>query len=208
MKGALLVGIDAYPGSARLHASVNDAVEMGSLLETNEDGSKNFFVEVKRDVQTRAELRAMIIKLFKADLNTALFYFAGHGCINERGGFFVTPDFKNYDEGISMDEVLNIVNQSKIREKIVIIDCCHAGALGTPVIIGGTVSHLGEGVTILTATRNSESALEEKGHGVFTSLLLSALEGGAADIAGNITPRRCVCLYRPVSGILGAKTFV
>jgi hypothetical protein len=29
--------------------------------------------------------------------------------------------------------------------------------------------------------------MERSGHGLFTSLLLSALEGGAADIAGNIT---------------------
>lgn len=188
MKGSLIVGINEYPGSARLHGCVNDAEAMGLLLETNGDESKNFHVEIKRNVQTRAELRAMIIKLFKADLDTALFYFAGHGCINERGGFFVTPDFKNYDEGISMDEVLNIVNQSKIREKIIIIDCCHAGVLGTPVIVGGTISYLGEGVTILTATRNSESSIEVNGHGVFTSLLLSALNGGAADITGNITP--------------------
>lgn len=188
MKGALLVGINNYPGSAKLYACENDAEALGALLATNGDGRRNFSVEVKKNVQTRGELRSMIIKLFKADLDTVLFYFAGHGCINERGGFFVTPDFKSYDEGISMDEVLNIVNQSKIKEKIVIIDCCHAGALGTPVIVGSSASYLGEGVTILTATRNNESSLEASGHGVFTSLLLSALEGGAADIAGNITP--------------------
>lgn len=188
MKGALVIGIDEYPGSARLFACVNDAVAMGAMLEKNGDGTRNFHVELKKNVQSRAELRAMIIKLFNADLNTCVFYFAGHGCINERGGFFVTPDFKNYDEGISMDEVMNIVNQSRIREKIVIIDCCHSGVLGTPVIIGGAVSQLGEGVTILTATRKSEVSVEVNGHGIFTSLLLSALEGGAADIEGNITP--------------------
>lgn len=188
MKGALLVGINNYPGPARLNAAVNDATVLASLLEKNEDGSKNFFVELKKDVQSRAELRSLIIRLFKSDLNTVLFYFAGHGCINERGGFFVTPDFKSYDEGISMDEVLNIVNQSKIKEKIVIIDCCHAGALGVPVIIGSSVAHLGEGVTIMSATRSSESAMEADGHGLFTSLLISALKGGAADVAGNITP--------------------
>lgn len=188
MRGALLVGIDNYPGAARLHSCVNDAEALGELLETNEDGTRNFSVNVKKDVPTRGDLRAMLINLFEKDLDTALFYFAGHGCINERGGFFVTPDFKSYDEGISMDEVLNIVNQSKIKEKIVVIDCCHAGSLGTPVIIGSTASYLGAGVTILAASRHNESSMEVNGHGVFTSLLLSALEGGASDIAGNISP--------------------
>lgn len=188
MRGALLVGIDNYPGSARLSGSVNDATSLGTLLDVNEDGTQNFSVLLKNNVPTRADLRSMIIRFFASDLHTALFYFSGHGSINERGGFIVTPDFKHYDEGISMDEILNIVNQSKIKDKIVIIDCCHAGALGSPVIVGSTSSYLAEGVTILTAARQSEFAIEMNGHGIFTSLLLSALQGGAADLEGNITP--------------------
>jgi hypothetical protein len=187
MKGALIVGIDNYP-NAPLKGCVNDATAISEMLHANGDGTLNFQVELRLNVATRAKLRAMIIKLFQSDLHTALFYFSGHGCINDRGGFIVTPDFNHYDEGISMDEILNIVNQSRIKDKIVIIDSCHAGALGNPVIIGSTASYLAEGVSILTAARSSEVSIERKGHGVFTSLLLSALQGGAADIAGNVTP--------------------
>lgn len=187
-RGALIVGINDYPGSAKLRGSVNDATALAQLLETHEDGSNNFSVLLRKDVKTRAELRASIIKLFSAQLDTALFYFAGHGCINERGGFIVTPDFRQYDEGIAMDELLILANQSAIREKIIIIDCCHAGAAGTPVIIGNPFSILGNGVTILTATMSHESAVEMNGHGIFTSLLLDALSGGAADLTGNISP--------------------
>lgn len=188
MRGALVVGIDNYSQSNQLGGCVNDATELSQLLDLNGDGTQNFSVVLKTNVSRRAELRAMIIKFFDGDLHTALFYFAGHGAINERGGFIVTPDFEHYDEGISMDEILNIANQSKIKDKIVIIDCCHAGAFGNPIIIGSTASYLSEGVTILTSTRPSELSVELDGHGVFTSLLLSALQGGAADIEGNITP--------------------
>lgn len=192
MRGALVIGIDNYPGAAKLNGCVNDATALSALLKQNDDGTRNFSVVTKNNIQTRSELRAAVIKLFKSQVNTALFYFAGHGCINDRGGFIVTPDFRNYDEGISMDELLNIVNQSPIANKIIIIDCCHSGAFGNPVIIGAKASYLGEGITIITAARQTESALELNGHGVFTKLLIEAMEGGAADIEGKVT---CAGLY-------------
>ena len=188
MKGALLVGINNYPGSAKLDGCVNDATELSNILECNGDGSKNFHINLQHNVSSRASLRAMVSKLFQSDLHTALFYFSGHGCVTERGGFIVTPDFTNYDEGISMDELLNIVNRSSIKDKIIIIDCCHAGAFGNPVAGGGNTCLIAEGVTIMTATRQTEQAIEVNGHGIFTYLLLEALKGGAADITGTITP--------------------
>lgn len=47
---------------------------------------------------------------------------------------------------------------------------------------------ISEGVTILTASRSSETSMEVNGHGLFTSLLIEALIGGAADITGHVTP--------------------
>jgi hypothetical protein len=187
MKGALVVGIDSYPGAGQLHGCVNDAVELASVLSSHEDGSRNFQVELQKNVLTKASLRAMISRLFQADLHTAVFSFSGHGSINERGGFIITPDTRKYDEGIAMDELLAIVNQSPIKDKIIILDCCHAGAMGTPVITGNAAAHIGEGVVILAAARSAEGAMEVNGQGVFTNLLLAALRGGAADITGRIT---------------------
>ena len=73
-----------------------------------------------------------------------------------------------------MDEILTMASWSKVRNKIIILDCCHSGKFGAPDILAGA-SHLMEGITILTATRSSEEALEINGHGVFTNLLLEAL---------------------------------
>lgn len=186
MRGALIVGIDDYP-EYKLKGCKNDATSLSELLKRNEDGTKNFSVILETEIQSRHKLRGAIIKLFKTELETALFYFAGHGCLNERGGFLLTPDTKIYDEGIPMDDVLNIVNQSKIKNKIVIIDCCHAGSMGEPVIIGAKATYLSEGVVIITACRRNELAMEKNGSGIFTSLLLDALNGGAADIGGSVT---------------------
>ena len=43
------------------------------------------------------------------------------------------------------------------------------------------------GVSILTACREDEVAMEAGGHGLFTELLCTALNGGASDYCGNIT---------------------
>ena len=52
----------------------------------------------------------------------------------------------------------------------------------------GDTSILGEGTIIMTASRKDECSLEAGGHGIFTNLLIEALNGGATDILGNVTP--------------------
>ncbi|HDH53082.1 MAG TPA: caspase family protein, partial [Nitrospirae bacterium] len=55
-------------------------------------------------------------------------------------------------------------------------------------VIGGRTTQLNEGVSILTASKADEASVEVNGHGVFTNLLLDALQGGAADLRGHISP--------------------
>jgi hypothetical protein len=184
---ALVVGIDDYPNSP-LHGCVNDANAIAKLLETNGDRSPNFKVDLKTNVSTKSQLKAMIAKLFSSNDDKVLFYFSGHGILNEIGGYMVTPDYSKYDEGISMDEILILANQSKVKDKIIILDCCHSGAMGNPAINGASSCHIAEGISILTASRDVEISIEIDGHGVFTNLLLEALRGGAADLCGNISP--------------------
>lgn len=188
MRKALVVGINNYP-KAELYGCINDASAFGSTLENNGDGSPNFDVRLHTDVPTKGDLKGHIKKLFAGDCETALFYFSGHGFFDTTGGgIIVTPDFSANDEGISMDEILNIANESKAQNRVIILDCCHSGAFGTPKISGNRNAHIGEGVSILTASKADEPSVEVNGHGVFTNLLLDALQGGSADLRGHITP--------------------
>ncbi len=187
MRKALVVGINDYPGSARLHGCVNDANAIGELLSTHGDGSPNFDLLVSTSVRTKAALKSLIIQLFRTDSETCLFYFSGHGCISESGGYIVTPDFSQHDQGVSMDEILALANQSPARNKIILVDCCYSGTMGTPRLLNSSGALIHKGVTILAASNDNEQAIEVKGHGVFTQLLLDALRGGAADISGSIT---------------------
>ncbi len=187
MRKALVIGINNYPSSP-LHGCINDATAFGEIMETNGDGAPNFDVKQVNDVSTKGKLLGLLKDLFKGDCDTALFYFSGHGFINELGGYIVTPDAKENEEGVSMDDVLKIANNSEVKNKIVILDCCHSGAMGSPKLSGSAATQIVPGVSILTASKDTEIALEFNGHGLFTNLLLDALKGGAADLRGHITP--------------------
>lgn len=187
MRKALVVGINNYHGSP-LSGCINDAEAVEQILQRNGDGTVNFSVKKALDVNTKGELRGLIEDCFSGDADIALFYFSGHGYIDAVGGNIVTPDYSKHDMGVSMNDILSIVNNSKCKNKIVILDCCHSGFLGTITTTGQTAAIISEGVTLLTASKSDEPAMEIAGHGVFTSLLLSALSGGAADVTGYITP--------------------
>lgn len=187
MRKALIVGIDNYCGSP-LGGCINDATVLAPLIANNYDGSPNFDTILRTDISKKTDLKGAITDLFSGDCDTSLFYFAGHGYVNEIGGYIVTPDSSQYDEGVSMGEILAMANNSRCRNRIIILDCCHSGNIGTLPSLDKNTAFLEEGLTILTACREDESAREVHGHGVFTNLLIAALQGGAANLNGSVTP--------------------
>ncbi len=203
MRKALVVGINNY-SNAPLNGCVNDANAIAEVLRTHGDDSPNFSVRLltsPSSIIEKASLRKNIETLFAGKCDIALLYFSGHGFIKSTGGYLVTTDANRYDEGVSMDEILTVANKAKAKDKVIILDCCHSGAAGTPSIIGSNEALLSEGLSVLTASRDSESAIEINGSGVFTSLVVDALKGGAADLRGNITPGS---IYAYVDEALGA----
>ena len=183
---ALVVGIDNYP-SCPLYGCCNDSEAIKDLLSNHENGNPNFAVWKKDNVMTKGELRMLIEKCFEGDADVALFYYSGHGHIDSVGGYLVTPDFSEYDYGVSLQDVLTIANNSKCKERIIILDSCYSGFMGSINTTEQDTAVIKEGVTIMTASRNSQTSMEVNGHGVFTTLLMEALKGGAADVTGHIS---------------------
>lgn len=200
MRKALIVGINDYPNCS-LFGCINDARSVAEILSNHEDGKKNFDVNLKENVERKGELLGLIDSLFRGNPEVALFYFSGHGYIDELGGYIVTPDFGPHDMGVSMCDILRYANESKAENKVIILDCCHAGAMGNMAFGNIGESIVGNGVTILTSSRDDESSMEIGGRGVFTSLLIEALDGGAANIQGDITPGS---IYAFIDQALGA----
>ena len=170
-----------------MNGCCNDADAVSKLLSKNENDTPNFSVRLKKNVATKANLRQLVEECFSGDADTALFYYSGHGHIDSVGGYLVTPDFTKYDYGVSLQDILTIANNSRCKDKIIILDSCYSGFMGSVSTVGQNTAIINEGVTILTASRLSETSLEVNGHGLFASLLLEALSGGAADVTGHIT---------------------
>lgn len=205
MKIALIVGINYYENGGSLFGCVNDAYNVKGMLERNDGGSVNFDCKLltassKSESIERGELKDAIKQLFTTKVETALFYFAGHGHIESTGGYLLSSDAKRADEGVSLYDILLFANSSPSTNKIIILDSCHSGIAGTPPG-KGDVATLTEGLTILTASTKDQYASEEDGSGVFTSLLVDALGGSAANLVGEVTPGS---VYAHIDQSLGA----
>ena len=199
MKKALVIGINNYPNQP-LTGAINDATCISDLLKVNGNDTKNFEVKLALDVSTHAELLSLIIEFYEVEAEVGLLYFAGHGFVNQFGGSLVTPDHQRYVEGVYMNQILTLANNSPIHNNIIILDCCQSGAFGAP-IVDGSVTPINSGITIMTSSRPNEAAVEINGHGLFTSMLLEGMNGGAADIRGHISPGG---LYAFIDQALGA----
>lgn len=192
MRTALVVGINYYEHGPALYGCVDDAHAVKAALERNGDGSVNFEVTCltgtgPNDRVTRSDLKANVSKLFAADVDTALLYFAGHGHIESTGGYILATDSRRGDEGLPLSDIVVLANKSKIRNRIIVLDSCHSGIAADRVSNPGT-AELTEGLTVLTASTADQYASESGTGGVFTTLLIDALNGAAANLLGHISP--------------------
>lgn len=194
MRKALIVGIDHYEHISSLAGAVNDAYGVKNVLERNSDGTLNFATPQlmtgtgPSSLVTRTQLRDAVEALFADDSDIALFYFAGHGYIDDTGGFLCASDCQSGHDGLALTEVMSMANQSPAKNKIIILDSCHGGVAGSSSL-ARQVAEISDGVTILTASTADQYAMESGGgSGVFTSLLIDALSGAAANLVGAITP--------------------
>ena len=205
MRKALIVGIDYYKHVNRLGGCVNDAYSVRQVLERHGDGTKNFDILLKTATDdsssiTKDELKSLIADLFDDETEVALLYFSGHGYIDSDSGYLITSDCETGDDGLSMDEIMTFVNNSRSKNKVVILDCCHSGQFGDMHSLGNRAV-LSEGTTILTSSARDQYSVENDGKGLFTGLLVDAMNGSAANLVGEISPGS---VYAHIDRSLGA----
>ena len=132
MRKALIVGINYYGGENDLNGCVNDAYNIKNVLERNADGTLNFDVNLMTAVDedtiiTKSMLKDNIENLFDGDSEIALFYYSGHGYVESTGGYLVTSECHRGDEGLDLNHLMTIANNSRAKNKIIILDSCHSG---------------------------------------------------------------------------------
>jgi hypothetical protein len=132
-----------------------------------------------------------------------LFYFAGHGRRSPQSGrLYLIANNTKADSlratGVPIDDVLNIIRESRCTNRAIVLDCCHSGAIGQE-FCGGDLSPAfaelarNSGIYILTASTAIELAAEREveavggvtGNGIFTKYFVEGLETGNASSDEN-----------------------
>lgn len=193
---AVVIGINHYDHLPILSGCVNDAQSVATILEEHYDGTSNFLkpnVMVADSAATaisKADVKYAARELFEDQSEVALFYFAGHGDLDdESSGYLCGSECKAGDDGVLLADIMRMATRSPAINKVVILDSCHSGLAGNRDGVDD-VAEIKEGMTVLTASTAKQSSFEVSGGGagVFTSLLLDALNGAAANLTGDVTP--------------------
>jgi hypothetical protein len=192
MRKALVVGIDYYEYMHALFGCVGDAHSVRSVLERHSDGSVNFDVillsgSAASQSVSRSNLRDHIRALFTGNCEIALLFFAGHGHLEDTGGYLIASDSESGDEGVPIRDIFTWADSSPAGNRVIVLDSCHSGIAGASSSAPASAS-IKEGTTIFTASTSEQYASEEEGAGVFTTLFVDALSGAAGNLVGDVTP--------------------
>ena len=112
-----------------------------------------------------------------------LFYFAGHGYFDEKGGYLCTSDSERPTDGLPLDYVMKLAANCKANHKIIILDSCHSGYAGKLDRMGNYCTLPDNTIIMASCTERGTAA-----DGCFTPLMVDALKGGAMNLMGEVSP--------------------
>lgn len=181
---ALIVGVDQYDHIAPLRTPVNDAEALSDVLQRR----YGFQTTLLRnpDYNTLAGELVRILANRKADDNV-LIYFAGHGELDGKEGYWLPRDAGQGRESALPNSLLvSSVSQFAGRSLLVIADSCFGAALAAPREISGPLEYFpqdaasfltSKGRYVLSAGGETPVFDDDgSGHSVFTASLLRVLE--------------------------------
>jgi len=211
-KIAVLIGINTYLYWPGLEFSVNDANAMESYLKKH--GYR--IIKLLNQEATRANILKTIGYSVPNTVNendSVLIYFAGHGHTESlidgnKEGYIIPVDANTEDpflSAISMQQLKSIVNRTKAKHILFLMDSCYSGmgftrSAGISKNDNEYIRKVSSyrAVQMITAGGMNEQVLEEKGHGVFTQALLDGLSGKADfDKDGFITGSELGTFIKP-----------
>jgi len=146
---------------------------------------------------TRANLRRELEEWLPAVTreNDRIFvYFSGHGLTEQDKAYLAPYDFNPRDvarTGYSMDALAALLRGLKAKDKVLLADACHSGALNLGLErVNQALRDLDRSVFSLTASSEAEKAQERDraggGHGVFTYYAVKGMQGEADDDKNGI----------------------
>jgi len=190
---ALIIGIDGYEAMGKLTVCRNDAKALAfTLVEGAGYSAKKVILmtddsgeEENRPTFSRMQRRIEQIAALAAKDDTVLIYFSGHGTTVEGQGYLVPMD-GDEKRAIPLAWVKEKLEQSPAKNRLLILDACHAGSAAKGV--GGIAPSLTakSTVTMLLSCAPEQSSYPDKatGRSIFSSFLTDGL-AGKADTNGD-----------------------
>ncbi len=201
-KWAVVIGVNKYldPKIPPLKYCVADAHRVFEAL-TRQSGFDPDHVLLIVDDQTHDHLLPLRMN-FQLQIgdwlqhaqaeDTVVVHYSGHGFVDEATGegFLAPKDCLKNDlrgTGFPTERLRQMLRDCPARQKLLILDCCHAGAVRSGKATGSTGEELSQafakaqGLVTLASCRKDEVSYEweTKGQGLFTYFLTEGLGGGA-----------------------------
>jgi hypothetical protein len=189
---AVVIGINAYQKWPKLKYAVNDARAMGDVL--HKIGFDEVIMLLDNEATQQNILRVLGDDLYARtkDDDRVFIFFAGHGQTqdlpNDSKMGYIIPvegEMQNYySTAISMHQLQDISDRLRAKHIFFALDSCFSGLLlrlrgGVPDAYGGMAQTTARVRQVLTAGSEGEQVGEVQGHGLFTNLLITGLQGTA-----------------------------
>jgi WD40 repeat protein len=199
----VVVGINKYKNPKyNLNYAMADATSFKEAIEKGGTSifSKTNVVFIGDEKATKEGISAELekVKTLAKPQDVFIFYYAGHGVLNQIKEFYLVPhdvtqlygnDEALAQKGLSANQLQQFSKEIKAQKQLFILDACQsAGALETLAAARGAaeekaIAQLARatGTHWLTASGSEQFASEftQLGHGTFTYVLLEALSGKA-----------------------------
>ncbi|BAZ29736.1 WD-40 repeat protein [Cylindrospermum sp. NIES-4074] len=207
----LLVGVNQYHDK-RLPSLRYSAVDCqilaealtGAIQEQFPQKEVNIYHDFAQKQPLLTTVRTHLQQITNAaqPLDTILFYFSGHGMLQPENqqAFLCLADTQKdnlQNTGLAVQELLQLLGNSKAQNQLVWLDACHSGGMTlkgvnpTPQLVEVLQQRAAKskGFYALLSCDTEQQSWEfpELGHGVFTYYLMRGLQGEAADAQGLIS---------------------
>lgn len=196
----LAIGINEYKNAKlNLNYAKPDALSFGRIMDEQSKALfKNIVVHALYDKEaTRENILGKLDEISREvhQEDVFVFYYAGHGSMVEGKFYFIpTGNLRLYDEnGLKKDAIEASEVQDKLKniralKQLIVMDACQSGGSVELLATRGAneekaIAQLSRstGIHVLASAGSEQFAAEfnELGHGLFTFVLLKALEGDA-----------------------------
>src|SRR5438105_11328766 len=132
---ALLIGVSEFADErlARLNAPINDVTALqGILRDTSRGNFDSVDLSLNEDFLT---VRDHLSGFFhdRSPDDVLLLYYSGHGILGRGNRLFLATSGFNLDtpraRSVSAQEIRDFIEESRAQRQVVVLDCCHSGAL-------------------------------------------------------------------------------